>query len=115
MKTTTLFFLTIATITIFSIPIHAGIRCQNDLISVGDTTSEVRLTLRKCGEVLDRETIKKETIVDVDAKKGGKAVKKQTLTDIWYIRVKERGGMYCYPLSFEEGRLIDIGRWRRCD
>ena len=115
MKSTMLFFLTIAIITIFSLPIHAGLRCQNDLISVDDTTSEVRQRLSKCGEVLDKETVKKETIVKVGAKTDGETVKKQTVTEIWYIRVKERGGMYCYPLSFEEGRLIDIGRWSRCD
>jgi len=115
MKVTVQIILTVAIIIIFSYPIYAGIRCENDIISVGDTSSEVRIKLSKCGKVLDKETVNKETVIDVDEKKDGEKVKKETLTEIWTVRVKERGGMYCYPLLIEEGRLMDISRWSRCD
>jgi hypothetical protein len=114
-KTTTLVILIIAITTIYSYPIHAGIRCENDIIFIGDTSSEVMIKLGRCGEVLDKEVVSKETTVDTDEKKSGEKVKKEKLTEIWYIRVKERGGMYCYPLSFEEGRLQSIGNWSKCD
>ena len=81
---------------------QAGIRCKNDIISEGDTSSEVMIKLMECGTVLDKEIVSRETIVE-------------KVTEIWYIRVKERGGMYCYPLSFEEGVLQRIGNWSRCD
>lgn len=95
--------------------VHAGIRCKNDLIRTGNTTAEVRMALTKCGKVLDKEIVSKETTVEIDSKKTGEKVKKEITTEIWYIRVEERGGMYCYPLTFEEGRLKKIGKWSRCD
>jgi hypothetical protein len=114
-KTTVLVILSM-TMTIFcSHPIHAGIRCENDIISIGDTSSEVMIKLSRCGKVLSKEVVSKETVVDADDDKEGKKVKKETVTEIWYIRVKERGSMYCYPLSFEEGLLKNIGNWSRCD
>lgn len=112
MKTFTLAIL-IFVIATYSYPIHAGIRCENDIISIGETSSEVVAKLSKCGQVLNKEVIRKETSVETD--KSGEKVKKEKLIELWYIRVKERGGMYCYPLTFEEGRLQGIGNWRRCD
>ncbi len=100
-------------ITLYVYPVYGGIRCENDIISVGDTSSEVTIKLQKCGEVLNKEVIKKETIID--EKKSGETVKKEKLVELWSIRVKERGGMYCYPLTFEEGRLQSIGNWSKCD
>ena len=96
-------------------PLYAGIRCKNDLISIGDTPSEVRIKLSKCGKVLDKEVVSKETTIEVDDSKAVDKIKKEKLIEIWYVRVEERGSMYCYPLSFEEGRLVEIGRWSRCD
>lgn len=65
--------------------------------------------------MLNKEIVRKKTIVNADEKNVGEKVKKERVTEVWYIRVKEREGMYCYPLSFEEGRLRSIGRWSRCD
>ncbi len=63
--------------------------------------------------------IKKETHVETKADTNEKAskekVKTEKLIELWQIRVKEPGGMYCYPLTFEEGRLQSIGNWSRCD
>ncbi len=115
MKTTTLIILMLAIITIHTYPVQAGIRCGNDIISIGDISSEVMIKLKKCGEVLNKEVISKETVIETDVKKIGDKVKKETLTERWYIRVKESGGTYCYPLSFEEGSLQSIGIWRKCD
>ncbi len=115
MKTITLAILITAITIVHAYPVQAGIRCENDIISVGDTSSEVMIKLSRCGKVLDKEVVRKETTVETDDKKNGEKVKKETLTEIWYIRVKERGGMYCYPLSFEEGRLQSIGNWSKCD
>jgi hypothetical protein len=94
---------------------HAGIRCNNDLISLGDTSSEVVLKLDLCGKVLGKEVVSRETTMDTYNKKTGNKVKKEKIIEIWYIQVNERGGKYCYPLSFEEGRLQNIGHWSRCD
>lgn len=114
MKTFTpaILLLVIAT---YAYPIHAGIRCENDIISIGEASSEVMLKLTRCGKVISREVIRKETSVDTNKKKSDEKVKKEKLIELWYIRVQERGGMYCYPLTFEEGRLQSIGRWSRCD
>ena len=94
-------------------------------ISEGDSSIEVMIKLNKCGEVLGKETASKETvnkvnvskekITDTREEKTGESVKKEIVTEIWYIRVEERGGIYCYPLSFEEGRLKSIGNWSKCD
>ena len=107
--------LLLATATKSPHPLHAGIRCAIDLISIGDTSSEVMLKLNRCGEVLDKEVVSKQTVVESDSTKTGETVSKETMTEIWYVRVKERGGAYCYPLTFEEGLLQNIGRWSRCD
>lgn len=101
--------------TIYSYPAYGRIRCENDIISVGDTSSEVIIKLSKCGEVLNKEIIKKETTIETNESKIEEKVKKEKLIELWYIRVKERGGMYCYPLTFEEGRLQNIGNWSKCD
>lgn len=105
----------ISVIATYSYPIHAGIRCENDIISKGDTSSEVMLKLSRCGEVLNKEVIRKETSVETNKNKSGEKIKKEKLIELWFIRVKERGGMYCYPLTFEEGRLQRIGDWSRCN
>lgn len=114
MKTFSLAVL-ILVIATYSNPIHAGIRCENDIISIGDTSSEVMVKLSRCGQVLNKEVIRKETSVETNKNKSDEKVKKEKLIELWSIRVKERGGMYCYPLTFEEGRLQSIGRWSRCD
>lgn len=114
MKKTVVIFLTLLFV-LYSNPVFAGIRCGNDLISIGDTPSEVMLKLRKCGEILDKEVTRKEIYVEAVGEDSKEKVKKEKLIEHWYIRVKERGGMYCYTLSFEEGRLTDIGDWSRCD
>ena len=73
------------------------------------------MKLSECGEVLNKEIVGKETIVETDKENSNKKVKKEIITENWYIRVKERGGMYCYPLTFEEGYLKSIGNWHKCD
>jgi hypothetical protein len=93
-------------------PVHAGIRCENDIISTGETTFEVEFKLKKCGEVLSKEIVRKETTKEITADKN---VKEEKLIEQWHIRVNERGVMYCYPLTFESGRLVDIGRWNKCN
>ena len=115
MKTTIITILLFAITTIFSFPTNAGIRCENDIISIGDTSSEVIIKLRRCGELLYKEVVKKEIIVNKSKKQVGEKIRKEKLIDIWHIRVNERGHMYCYPLYIEEGRLQSIGRWSRCD
>ena len=114
MKAFTLSILMLA-ITIYSHPVYAGIRCENDIISIGETSAEVMIKLSRCGEVLNKEVVSKETSVDTNKKKSDEKVKKEKLMELWYIRVKERGGMYCYPLTFEEGRLKSVGNWSKCD
>lgn len=111
MKMTTLLFFTLFLVLIY--PVQAGIRCGNDIISIGETTSQVKLKLGKCGEVLDKEIVRIETAEEEN--RNFKAKKEKKLVERWYIRVKERGGMYCYPLTFDEGLLQSIGNWSKCD
>lgn len=115
LKKSILSILIIAITIMFFHPLYAGIRCKNDLISIGDAPSEVRIKLSKCGKVLDKEVVRKETTIENDDNRTVDKIKKEKLIEIWYIRVEECGSMYCYPLSFEEGRLKNIGRWSRCD
>ena len=115
MKTTTIAILMFVITTIYSFPVDAGIRCENDIISVGDTSSEVIIKLRRCGELLYKEVVRKEITVKKPVKKKDEKIREEKLIDIWHVRVKQRGHWYCYPLYLEEGRLQSIGRWSRCD
>ena len=105
-----LFVILFGFIFLLSDVLHAGIRCANDIISKGDTTFEVELKLKECGEVIDKQVIRKESVKKNDVEKR----KEETYIDRWYIRVREQGGKYCYPLVFEEGVLKEIGNWKRC-
>jgi hypothetical protein len=90
---------------------QAGIRCGNDLISVGETSFAVQIKLENCGSVIAKEQIgtSTETTEASDAE-----VAEEHFVERWFIRVKERGGTYCYPLTFEQGLLREIGTWRKC-
>lgn len=90
----------------------AGIRCGNDLISVGDTSFEVRIKLDLCGSIIEKERVGTTTETQSE---GEKAVAEERNIERWYIRVNEKGGAYCYPLTFEGGRLLEIGTWRKCN
>lgn len=115
MRTTSLIVLVLAVALVCTCPTYAGVRCENDIISIGDTPSEVMIKLSKCGEVLNKEIVSKETTVETNENVSGQKIKKEKYTEVWYIRVKERGSLYCYPLSFVEGRLQSIGKWSKCD
>ena len=93
-------------------PLNAGIRCANDIISTGETTSQVQMKLQLCGEVLSKEVVGEEA---EKVKQGDEQKERKKLVERWYIRVQERGGKYCYPLTFEEGILQNIGNWSKCD
>lgn len=88
----------------------AGIRCANDIISTGDTDFQVKLKLEGCGELLDKQVIRKETVRKNDFEKR----KEEKYIQRWHIRVQELGSHYCYPLIFEEGVLKEIGDWKKC-
>jgi len=98
--------LAIGVATLISHSAEAGIRCGNDLISIGDSTMTVMTKLSGCGRVVHRETLRTE-----EEFQRGKWVT-VTVTE-WYIVVEERGRKYGYPLTFKGGRLIAIGRWHR--
>lgn len=95
----------------------ADIRCGNDLVSPGDSTFDVTIKLEKCGEVMSKENVRKETTTQKEYGPGKDATKieAEKMIERWYIRVQERGGKYCYPLTFEEGVLKEIGSWKQCD
>ena len=112
MKATAFALLSMA-IALCTCPAHAGIRCENDLISPGETTFEVQVKLGKCGEVLNKEVVGTQTTKEKKA--DDKVEEKEKVVERWYIRVQERGGMYCYPLTFEDGLLTNIGNWTKCD
>ena len=103
--------LSLLILSIFACQAHGGIRCSNDLISIGDTSMEVRIKLKNCGEILDKQVIQKDY---VQHNNHDKTIQEQ-LIEQWYIRVNERGGSYCYPLTFKGGKLNDIGRWGKCN
>ena len=91
---------------------QGGIRCGNDLISVGDTRFDVQVKLGDCGSILDRQQVGTRT--ETEAAATG-TVAEERVVERWHIRVNERGGAYCYPLTFVEGVLTEIGSWRRCN
>lgn len=115
MKTIVLTILAIVMTILCTHSSHAGIRCGNDIISVGDSMAQVVMKLSKCGKVLDKNVVSTETTINRDDTSDGDKIKKKKVTEIWFIRVSERGGMYCYPLTFEEGFLKSIGDWSQCD
>ena len=94
-----------------------GIRCSNDIISTGDTDLEVQLKLKKCGEVIKKDVIRKESTSNYNIKnhRDIEINEEERLIERWYIRVNEQGGVYCYPLNFVEGILKKIGDWTKCD
>lgn len=92
--------------------VSAGIRCGNDIISPGDTKTLVAGKLQSCGDILDRDSYVKETTTtasETETTTGSQKI------DIWSIRITERGNSYCYPLTFEDGLLTEIGSWSRCN
>lgn len=95
--------------------VFAGIRCGNDIISIGDTKILVTSKIQSCGRILDKDTYTKE----ISDSSGEEEIKTSKRIDIridrWSVRIKERGGYYCYPLTFEDGILTNIGSWSRCD
>lgn len=96
---------------LFSGAVFAGIRCSNDIISVGDTKILVLSKIQSCGQVLDKDSYTKE----IEGLSGDDKIKIQKRIDLWSIRVKDRGSQYCYPLTFEDGILTSIGSWNRCN
>ncbi|MEJ2639140.1 MAG: DUF2845 domain-containing protein [Desulfosarcinaceae bacterium] len=90
----------------------AGIRCGNDLITIGDTGFEVLAKLETCGRVIDKAPVATRTETE---RNGKEEESEERLIERWYIRVDEKGSGYCYPLTFEKGILIEIGGWHRCD
>ena len=94
----------------------AGVRCGNDIISIGDSKTTVVGKLRSCGEILNKDTYTKEEEKQLDKKEGGEKIKIQKRIDLWSIRIRERGNNhYCYPLTFEDDVLTEVGQWSRCE
>jgi len=95
----------------------ADIRCGNDFISPGDSTFEVTIKMGKCGEILGKENVGKETTTTKEHGPGRDTTKTEVekMIERWYIQVQEQGGKYCYPLTFEEGILKKIGNWKKCN
>lgn len=112
MKPTALVF-SLLVLILYAVPAQAGIRCENDIISTGETTFQVQAKLSMCGEVLGKEVVGTQTTKEKKA--DDKVEEKEKLVERWYIRVNERGGKYCYPLTFEDGLLQNIGNWTKCD
>lgn len=78
-----------------------AIRCGNDLIQEGDSTFEVILTLKKCGNVMEKEMVQSENTYEKIEK--------------WLIRAYEMGHHYCYELTFKDTKLIEIRLLGQCD
>jgi len=94
----------------------AGVRCGNDIISIGDTKITVVNKLQSCGKILNKDTYTKEIETQLEENEDGEKIKIQKRIDLWSIRIQERGNNhYCYPLTFEDGILTEIGRWSRCN
>lgn len=103
---------------------YAGIRCGSDIIGVGDSTMDVMIRLRNCGEVIAKEEVQKNVDGTFEARTDYHNNYSQTKGDFkaavrtiekWYIRVDEgRGNYYCYPLFFESGYLTYVGDYAEC-
>ncbi|WP_022665207.1 DUF2845 domain-containing protein [Desulfospira joergensenii] len=104
--------LIIAIFILFNIGIaFSGIRCRNDIISVGDAKILVASKIQSCGQIIDKDSYTKK--IEISSGKDDIYIDKRI--DIWSVRIQERGENYCYPLTFENGILTDIGSWNRCD
>ncbi len=90
---------------------NAGIRCGNDIISTGDTKTQVLIKIKSCGEILEKDSYVRGTTY---TSSKTYETTTQTKIDQWYTRINERGSYYCYPLTFENGKLTTIGKWSRC-
>jgi hypothetical protein len=67
-----------------------AIRWGNDRIQIGDTTFEVQAKMKECGQILDKDVVRRNA-------SGGSYIK----IEHGYIRVEERASAYCYPLSLD--------------
>jgi hypothetical protein len=93
-----------------AVPVSAGVTCSNTIISTGDTNLEVLSKLKKCGKILNKDAMWKES-----ASKENNTINKEWLVEHWYIKVSEQAGIYCYPLTFNKGVLKDIGNLEKCE
>lgn len=88
-----------------------ALRCGNDLIQEGDSTSEVRITLENnSGEIIEKSHFTTKT-------KISKKSKKYTFQTVekWFIKAPSGyGHPYCYELTFEDSILEKIGPGVEC-
>jgi|TARA_Y100000815_G_scaffold218547_1_gene204077 hypothetical protein len=87
--------------TAFSFSASAGLRCDNGLVSEGDTTLEVEL---KCGKPVNSSITNPATDADGNLLEGGATVER------WVYG--PNNGMYRY-LRFVDGTLVDIDSKRQ--
>lgn len=76
-------------------------RCGNDLVTTGDTKTQVRIA---CGKPTSAEKICEEGQSATSVNRKGKTVKKcGAKVDVWYYNCGDND--YIYALTFENGKL----------
>jgi len=105
-------------------PAQAGssLRCGNGLIHVGDVTYVVERKLEGCAEILSRAVVGERKIREwmpwghpfsTNDRRYGRYATRSVIIETWFVRIDSYTD-YCYELTFEGGRLIEIGDFQQC-
>jgi hypothetical protein len=100
----------------------SSLRCGNDLIYVGDVAYVVERKLAGCGEILSRAVVGERKVREfipwghpfsTNERRYGRYAMRTVLIETWFVRVDSYTD-YCYELTFEGGRLSEIGDFQQC-
>ncbi|MGB5155862.1 DUF2845 domain-containing protein [Desulfobacterium sp. N47] len=95
----------------------SALRCGNDLISEGDSTSKVRITLKNNGgEIIEKTYSDARGGKSSNSKKKGRYSSHTGVIEKWFIRAPSGYGRpYCYELTFVGSKLEEIGSGVDCN
>jgi hypothetical protein len=100
----------------------SSLRCGNDLIRIGDVAYVVERKLDDCGEILSRAVTGERKVREwtpwghpfsTNDRRYGRYAMRTVLIETWFVRIDSYTD-YCYELTFEGGRLIEIGDFQQC-
>ncbi len=100
----------------------SSLRCGNNLIYVGDVAYVVERKLEGCGEILSRAVTGERKVREympwghpfsTNDRRYGRYAKRTVVIETWFVRIDSYTD-YCYELTFEGGKLIEIGDFQQC-
>ena len=101
----------------------SSLRCGNDLIIVGDAAYLVARKIEKCGRILQRAVVgerKRREFVPFgfpfaeEDRPHGRWSTRTVVVETWFVLIDSYTD-YCYELTFEGGKLTDIGDFQKCE